>query len=119
MALAAIVGICLSLIFKLINLLRPEEEVVLEANDAGSPHAITGYRAAMLPGSISKEGYVVNSARFMSSRVGISGHTGSSLLLIFTDDETFASFWPGVALYWPRCKTCCAGNIVDIYALGA
>lgn len=34
MALATIVGICLSLIFKLISLLRPEE-VVLEANDAG------------------------------------------------------------------------------------
>ncbi|ESF00395.1 uracil transporter, partial [Salmonella enterica subsp. enterica serovar Urbana str. ATCC 9261] len=28
---------CLSLIFKLISLLRPEE-VVLEANDAESPH---------------------------------------------------------------------------------
>ncbi|EDV0609617.1 uracil permease, partial [Salmonella enterica subsp. enterica] len=37
MALATIVGICLSLIFKLISLLRPEE-VVLEANDAESPH---------------------------------------------------------------------------------
>ncbi len=37
MALATIVGICLSLIFKLISLLRPEE-VVLEANDAEPPH---------------------------------------------------------------------------------
>ncbi|EIE5826637.1 uracil permease [Salmonella enterica] len=37
MALATIVGIGLSLIFKLISLLRPEE-VVLEANDAESPH---------------------------------------------------------------------------------
>ncbi|EFQ6604694.1 hypothetical protein HZV91_001566 [Salmonella enterica] len=37
MALATIVGIGLSLIFKLISLLRPEE-VVLEANDAEPPH---------------------------------------------------------------------------------
>lgn len=44
MALATIVGIGLSLIFKLISLLRPEE-VVLEANDAEPPHQ---YR---LPGS--------------------------------------------------------------------
>lgn len=36
MALATIVGVCLSLIFKVISLLRPEE-VVLDAKDADSP----------------------------------------------------------------------------------
>ena len=36
MALATIVGVCLSLIFKVISLLRPEE-VVLDAEDADSP----------------------------------------------------------------------------------
>ncbi|MEH0017234.1 uracil permease, partial [Citrobacter portucalensis] len=36
MARATIVGVCLSLIFKVISLLRPEE-VVLDAKDADSP----------------------------------------------------------------------------------
>ncbi len=79
-----------------------------------------GCRAAMLPGSISRN-YVVNSARFYVIRVEVSLNTPAqlSLPLYLPDDETFASFWPGITpLYWPRYKTCCAGNIVDISTFG-
>lgn len=57
---------------------------------------------------------MVNFSRFCEILVEVSLNTPAqlSLPLYLPDDETFASFWPGITpLYWPRCKTCCVRNI--------
>ncbi len=73
-----------------------------------------------LPGSDAarfyQRNYVVKLSAILCRKVEVSLNAPAqlSLPLYLPDDRTFAEvFWPGdnAPLYWPRCKTCCAGNM--------